>query len=93
MMTKHGSDPHSDEGLLSDPLLSSAPKLLHEQKENPPWAEQGPATYSNCSSIPSGSSTGLVQRSAFYKVADVVSSNPWLPLESIEVLAQVAVPG
>ena len=27
---QHGSDPHSDEGLLSDPLLSSAPKLLGE---------------------------------------------------------------
>ena len=59
--------------LVSDPWSSSAPKLLHEQKENPPWAEQGPATYSNCSSIPSGSSTGLVQRSAFTKVADVVN--------------------
>ena len=28
-----------------------------------------------------------------HKVADVVSSNPWLPLESIEVLALVAGPG
>ena len=40
----HGSDPHCDEGLLSDPWSSSALKLLHEQKENPPRAEQGLAT-------------------------------------------------
>ena len=38
----------SAEGLVIDPLSSSALKLLHEQKENPPWAEQGLATYSNC---------------------------------------------
>ena len=35
----------SAEGLIIDPWSSSALKLPHEQKENPPWAEQGLATF------------------------------------------------
>ena len=52
--------------LVNDPWSSSAPKLRHEQKEYPPWAEQGLEPSSNCSSITIH--PGVVQ----HKVADVV---------------------
>ena len=62
--------------LVSDPWSSSAPKLLHEQKENPPWAEQGLATYSNCH---------LLKR---LRSSHWLLVLPELPLETCKVLAQ-----